>query len=86
MQFGRLSIMKSLTIKTKMVAVFVLIALSVAVVVVVAMRGLGRSNDDLAEIYQERLVPVSQLAQINDLMHDSVEQLIDCGHFAAKSQ
>ena len=54
--------------------------------VVVAMRGLGRSNDDLAEIYQERLVPVSQLGRINDLMHVSVEQLIDRGYCASKSQ
>ena len=67
--------MKSLTIKAKMLAVFALIALSVAIAAVVATLGLARSNDDLTEIYQERLIPISQLAQINELMHDSVEQL-----------
>ena len=75
MPLGHLSIMKSLTIKAKMILVFALIAASVAVVVVVAMHGIARSSDDLAEIYHERLVPISQLAQINELMHDSVEQL-----------
>ena len=41
----------------------------------IALRGVGLSNDDLAEVYQQRLVPVSQLARINDLMHVSIEQL-----------
>ncbi len=67
--------MKSISIKAKMLAVFALIALAMAVVAMIAIRGVGLLNDDLSELYRERLVPVSQLARINDLMHVSIEQL-----------
>ncbi len=67
--------MKSLSIKAKMLAVFALIAFAMAVVAMIAIRGVSLLNDDLSELYQERLVPVSQLARINDLMHVSIEQL-----------
>ena len=67
--------MRSLSIKAKMLAVFALIAFAMAVVAMIAIRGVSLLNDDLSELYQQRLVPVSQLAHINDLMHVSVEQL-----------
>ena len=67
--------MKSLSIKAKMSTVFALIALAMAVVAMIAIRGVSLLNDDLSQLYQERLVPVSQLARINDLMHVSIEQL-----------
>ena len=67
--------MKSLSIKAKMLAVFALIAFAMAAVAMIAIRGVSLLNDDLSELYQQRLVPVSQLAHINDLMHVSVEQL-----------
>jgi methyl-accepting chemotaxis protein len=67
--------MKRLNIKSRLLIVFVVIAVAQAVVAMIGLRGLGHSNDELAEIYQERLVPVSQLARINDLMHSSIEQL-----------
>ena len=67
--------MRSLSIKAKMLAVFALIAFAMAVVAMIALRGVNLLNDDLSELYQERLVPVSQLARINELMHTSVEQL-----------
>ncbi len=58
-----------------MLFVFALMAAAQAVVAGISLRGFGLSNDDLLEVYQERLVPVSQLGRINDLMHTSVEQL-----------
>ncbi len=67
--------MRSLSIKAKMLAVFALIAFAMTVVAMIAIRGVSLLNDDLSELYQQRLVPVSQLAHINDLMHVSVEQL-----------
>src|SRR5450759_4544043 len=67
--------MRSLSIKAKMLAVFALITLALAVVAIIALRGVSLLNDDLSELYQERLVPVSQLGRINDLMHASIEQL-----------
>ena len=57
--------MRSLSIKAKMLAVFALITLALALVAVIAIRGVSLLNDDLSELYQERLVPVSQLARIN---------------------
>jgi methyl-accepting chemotaxis protein len=64
-----------LSIKSRMLLVFSVLAVTQAVIAMIALRGVGLSNDDSAEIYQERLVPVSHLARINDLMHVSIEQL-----------
>jgi methyl-accepting chemotaxis protein len=67
--------MKSLSIKAKMLAVFALITFALAVVAMIAIRGVSLLNDNLSELYQERLVPVSQLARISELMHGGIEQL-----------
>lgn len=67
--------MRGLTIRTRMLVAFALIAVSQTVVAVIGLHGFRLSNNDLADIYQERLVPVSRLARINDLMHSSIEQL-----------
>ncbi len=75
MAFARDAAMQGLTIRTRMLVVFALIAVSQVVVAVVCLHGFRLSNDDLAEVYRERLVPVSRLARINELMHTSIEQL-----------
>jgi Four helix bundle sensory module for signal transduction len=67
--------MRRLGIRAKMLSVFALIAFALAVLAVIAVRGLSLLDGDLSELYQERLVPVSQLARINDLVHSSIEQL-----------
>ncbi len=67
--------MTRLSIKAKMRAVFALITVAMAIVAMIAIRGVSLLDDDLTELYQDRLVPVSQLAHINDLMHINVEQL-----------
>lgn len=67
--------MRGLKIRTRMLVIFALIAVSQAVVAGVGLRGFRLSNDDLAELFQGRLLPVTLLAQINDLMHSSIEQL-----------
>ena len=67
--------MSRLNIKRRLLIIFILVALVQAAIAWIGLRGMGLSNDDLAEVYQERLVPVSQLARINDLMHSSIEQL-----------
>jgi hypothetical protein len=61
--------------QAKMRAVFALITVAMAIVAMIAIRGVSLLDDDLTELYQDRLVPVSQLAHINDLMHINVEQL-----------
>ena len=55
--------MRGLTIRTRMLVVFALIGISQAVVAGVGLHGFRQSNDDISEIYQERLVPVSGLAR-----------------------
>ena len=67
--------MSRLNIKRRLLIIFILVALVQVAIAWIGLRGFGLSNDDLAEVYQERLVPVSQLARINDLMHSSIEQL-----------
>jgi len=67
--------MLKLDIKRSFLIVFILIAIAQAAIAWVGLHGIGRSNDELADIYQDRLVPMSQLARINDLMHSSIEQL-----------
>src|SRR5579859_652010 len=67
--------MKNLSIGRRMLFVFALMAMAQAVVAGISLRGFGLSNADLLEVYQERLVPASQLGRINDLMHNSIEQL-----------
>jgi methyl-accepting chemotaxis protein len=65
-----------LTIATRMMIVFALMAATQAGIAAIAFDGLRLSDRDIAELYQARLVPVSQLSRINDLMHSSVEELI----------
>jgi methyl-accepting chemotaxis protein len=67
--------MRAMTIRSRMLMIFAVIALSQAIVAVIGLHGFRLSNNDLAEVYQDRLVPVSRLARINDLMHGAIEQL-----------
>ncbi len=65
-----------LSIATRMMIVFVVMAATQAGIAAIALHGLRLSDHDIAEVYQARLVPVSQLSRINDLMHRCVEELI----------
>src|SRR5579864_6662049 len=67
--------MGRLAIGIRMLIVFALIALAQGGMSLIDLQGFGRSNDDISEIYEQRLIPVSSLARINDLMHVSIEQL-----------
>src|SRR5271166_541125 len=68
--------MNKLSIATRMTIVFALMAATQAGIAAIAFHGLRLSDRDIAEVYQARLVPVSQLSRINDLMHSSEEELI----------
>jgi methyl-accepting chemotaxis protein len=57
-----------------MMIVFGVIGLTQIGIAALGLHGFRLSNQDLTELYQARLTPVSQLARINDLMHGSVEQ------------
>ncbi|MBR0850683.1 methyl-accepting chemotaxis protein [Bradyrhizobium diazoefficiens] len=67
--------MSRFNIGTRLLLAFVILALAQGVVAVIGLRGMSLSNDDLAEVYHDRLVPVSELARINDLTRGSIEQL-----------
>ena len=67
--------MRQMTFRSRMLAIFALIAISQVVVTAIGLHGFRQSNQDLSETYRDRLVPVSRLARINDLMRASIEQL-----------
>jgi hypothetical protein len=51
--------MSRLNIKRRLLIIFILVALVQVAIAWIGLRGFGLSNDDLAEVYQERLVPVT---------------------------
>ncbi|MGO8953829.1 MAG: methyl-accepting chemotaxis protein [Rhodomicrobium sp.] len=67
--------MNSLSIATRMMLIFAVIASTQAGISAISLYGLRLSDRDIAEVYGARLVPVSQLSRINELMHSSIEQL-----------
>jgi len=73
--FGKSLSMRKVTICARILIVVGLMALTEAVMAVIGVRSLSLSNSDMGEVYQRRLIPVSTLARINDLMHDSIEQM-----------
>ncbi len=68
--------LNNLTIRTKLVAVFALLMTVLGAVVITGLHSIRTTSDDLTAIYHDRLVPVSQLARINDLTRQSIQQLI----------
>src|SRR5262249_16087354 len=67
--------MKRLGIASRMTFVFGLIAVTQVGIAALGLRGFHLSNDALGIVYHQRLVPVSELSRINELMHTSIEQL-----------
>jgi methyl-accepting chemotaxis protein len=67
--------MSRLRIRARLLLAFTGIAFAQVIVAVIGLWGISLSNNDLGEVYNDRLVPMSQLARINDLMHVSIEQL-----------
>ncbi len=65
-----------LSIAARMMIVFAVMAATQAGIAAIALHGLRLSDRDIAEVYQARLVPVSQLSRMSDLMHSSLEELI----------
>src|SRR5271166_1398274 len=67
--------LNKLSIATRMMIVFVVMAATQAGIAAFALHGLRLSDREIAEFYHARLVPVSELSRIHDLMHSSVEEL-----------
>lgn len=68
--------LNKLSIATRMMIVFVVMAATQAGIAAFALHGLRLSDREIAEFYHARLVPMSELSRINDLMHSSIEELI----------
>jgi methyl-accepting chemotaxis protein len=73
--FSRLMWARQLSIKARMLSLFAIVVVAQVAVAAIGLRGLGAADRDVAEVYQARLLPVSNLARINDLMHVSIEQM-----------
>lgn len=43
---------------------------------ILSLRGLGRTSDNLETIYNDRLIPIILLSEINSLRQDSIQQLL----------
>jgi methyl-accepting chemotaxis protein len=66
----------NLSIHMRLTAAFgILVALLIAVAAT-GLTGMGRSNRDMAGLYEDRLVPVSLLARINNLMRQNVQEMM----------
>ncbi len=70
------SMINNFSIAARMMIAFAVMAAIQAGIAAIAFYGLRLSDRDIADFYHARLVPVSELSRINDLMHSSVEQLI----------
>ena len=67
--------MNRFSIAARMTGVFAVIAVILASLTAAGLYDLHLSDRDIAEVYEARLVPVSDLTKINDLMHRSIDQL-----------
>lgn len=67
--------MRSLSIHKKMSGVFAVLSIIMVGIAAYGLHGFKSSNDALGDVYQNRLLPISDLASINHLLHDSIEQL-----------
>ncbi len=66
----------NLSIKNRLVAMLLLLALLLIVIGWVGLDANRQINERLKQVYEERLVPSHQIAEINDLMRANIQQLL----------
>jgi methyl-accepting chemotaxis protein len=66
---------KNLTIKARLIYLIAFLSVALAIVGFVGLRGMGQSNDGLRSVYQDRTIPLDQIAEISDLMAENIRQL-----------
>ncbi len=64
------------SIRMRLTAAFGLLAALLIAVSATGLSGMDRSNSDMTGIYEDRLVPVSLLARINNLMRQNVQEMM----------
>jgi methyl-accepting chemotaxis protein len=67
---------KNLKVGTRLYALLGFVSVMMIVVGVIGLRGIKQTDDSLETVYHERLVPLSNLAHLADLMNESLEQLL----------
>lgn len=67
---------KCLTIKARLIVAFGVLAINVALVTAVSLFGATSANKHLSDVYNNRLIPVSQMAHVNDLMRQNTHHLM----------
>jgi methyl-accepting chemotaxis protein len=66
---------RSVSLSTRLLAAFALATLMTAGVATHGLVSIGRFKTDLSELYQQRVLPLGNLARINDLVRESTQQL-----------
>ncbi len=65
-----------MTIRARLFAVFGLMAAILVALTAGGIWGLSAANADMEGLYRDRLVPVTQLARINDLSRQTLQQMV----------
>jgi methyl-accepting chemotaxis protein len=66
---------KNLTIKSRLIYLIAFLSLLLIVIGVLGLRGMQQSNEGLRSVYQDRTIPLDQIAEISDLMSQNIRQL-----------
>ncbi|MBI4986095.1 MAG: methyl-accepting chemotaxis protein [Rhodocyclales bacterium] len=64
-----------MTIKTRLIGVLVLLSALLLIIGIQGVVGMKNVNEGLGTVYNDRLIPTGQLAQINLLMQENMRQL-----------
>ncbi len=67
--------MNKITIKARLIFVIALLSVMLIGIGVLGVRGMAISNQDMDNIYQDRLIPTGQIAEIEGLMRGSIIEL-----------
>ena len=78
--------MLNVSIRSRLYGVTALVSLLLVLIGVLGLRGMLDSNQRLKSIYEQRLQPTVQLAQVSDAMRESIQQLFLAGMHDARME
>ncbi len=67
--------MKNITIKAKLIFVIALLSVLLIVIGFMGLRGMSATSDRLESVYEDRMIPTGQVAEIDGLMRTNIIQL-----------
>ena len=68
--------MKNMTIKLRLILTIGFLVVLMITLSFLGLRGMASSNDALNRVYDDRLLPLSQIARINDLMRTNLQEIL----------